>query len=303
VSGESPTANAQAEPDDETESSVLAALARVDVDSERAALWAGVVALAVAAAGFAVTIAHNAPFDPLAVPAVVIDALAGGTPLVLGAALFAVALTETEPTRRVGLLFAGVFGPFATLSAAATLPAVAGVIGGGALALIGSLDRPSTYREGRRAAVVVGFVAAVALSLTAATGLLDGGMTVGAGLALVATAALALLVRIDWLAALAGLVAATGLVAAAVTVPYLTGTVLLVGFGVVAVPHLLVALALGGGIAAAAAGLRRGTPLLAVGASLVVLAGVPATLPRAMGVLLGVALVTRATASRPEVAA
>ncbi|AQL43984.1 hypothetical protein BV210_15310 [Halorientalis sp. IM1011] len=303
MSGESPTANPTAETDEETESSVLAALARIEVDGDRAALWAGICALAMTAVGFAVTIAHNAPFDPLAVPAVVLDAFAVGTPLVLGATLFAVALTETEPTRRVGLLFAGVFGPLATLSSAATLPAVAGVIGGGALALTGSLDRPTTYREGRHAAVVVGFVAAVALSLSAATGLLGTGMTVGAGLALVATGAIALLVEIDRLAALTGLTTAAGLVAVAVTVPYLTGTVLLVGFGVVAVPHLLVAFALGGGEAAAVAGLRRGTPLLTVGALLVVLAGVPATLPRAMGVLLGVALVTRATAEQTGVTA
>jgi hypothetical protein len=306
VSGESPTAGPAAEtadPEDDAESSVLAALARIDVEGDRAALWAGGVSLTVVAAGLAVRIGHNTPFDPLAVPAVVFDALAVGTPLVLGAALFAVALTTTDPTRRVGLLFAGVFGPLATVSSAATLPAVAGVIGGGALALVGSLERPTTYREGRRAAVVAGFVVAVAVSLSRAVGLLDAGMTVGAGLALVATAALALLVRIDRVAALAGLAAAGTLVGAAVTAPYLTGSALLVGFGVVGVPQLLVALALGGGVAAAVAGLRDGAPLLAVGALLIVLAGVPAALPRAMAVVLGVALVTRATGDREEVVA
>ncbi|WP_424018402.1 phosphate ABC transporter permease [Halorientalis pallida] len=306
MSGESPTAGPTAETaeaEESRDSSLLSALARIDVDGDRAALWAGGAALTVVAAGLAVRIAHNAPFDPLAVPAVVFDALAVGTPLVLGAALFAVALTTTDPTRRVGLLFAGAFGPLATISPAATLPAVAGVIGGGALALVGSLERPTTYREGRRAAVVVGFVVAVAVSLSRAVGLLDAGMTVGAGLALVATAALALLVRVDRVAALAGLAAAGTLVAAAVTMPYLAGSVLLVGLGVVGVPQLLVALALGGGVAAAVAGLREGVPLLAVGALLIVLAGVPAALPRVMAVLLGVALVTRATAQRPEVRA
>ncbi|WP_336002668.1 hypothetical protein [Halorientalis halophila] len=301
MSRESHATGPVAETEGAEDASLLATLASVEADGDRIELLAGLAGLAIVALGLALRILHNAPLDGVAVPGVAFAALETATPLALGAALFAVALAAAEPARRVGLLFAGAFGPLATISPAATLPAVGGVIGGGALAVVGSLDTPRTYREGRRAAVLLGFLAGVACSLAAAIGVLDGAMAIGAGLTLLATAALALLVETDRTAALAGLVTVVGVIAVIVSAPFLVGSVLLVGFGVVGVPHLLVALAFGGAVPAAVAGLTRGNTRLAVGASLVALAGVPATLPRAMAVLLGVALLVRATGEIAEV--
>jgi hypothetical protein len=80
-------------------------------------------------------------------------------------------------------------------------------------------------------------------------------------------------------------------VAAGAVSPFVVGSALLVAFAVTGVPHLLAALAVAGAVAAAVAGLHRGAYGLSVGAVLVLLAGVPATFPRALTLLLGATLV------------
>jgi hypothetical protein len=69
-----------------------------------------------------------------------------------------------------------------------------------------------------------------------------------------------------------------------------TGAVVLVAFGVVGAPLVAVAAGLGGGVAAAVGGLRSGqvTPTLGVG--LLVVAGFPGTVPRALALVVGLAL-------------
>jgi len=75
----------------------------------------------------------------------------------------------------------------------------------------------------------------------------------------------------------AGALAFAGVVAASAAAPYVTGSALLAGFAVVGSPHLLVATAAFGGVAAAVSGFRGGDARLAIGAVLLLLAGVPAT--------------------------
>lgn len=254
-------------------------------------------AAAVVVVRLVVTLLHNAPFDPLSVPPTVLAALAVATPAVLATGLIVVALTAERPSVRVGTLFAAAFGPLAAIDASATLPAVLGVGFGGALALAGTVGRPRSYVEGRTALVAAGFALAVVVSLGSSTGLLGGGrQVVGSAFALGSLAVVGLLGSgqrsgpAGHLPAIAGLGAFAAVLAAGVTSPYLMGSVLLVGFAVVGVPHLLFALAAAGGVAAFAGAIQRRALAPAFGTVLLLAAGVPVTLPRAMAVLLGAAL-------------
>jgi hypothetical protein len=88
----------------------------------------------------------------------------------------------------------------------------------------------------------------------------------------------------DW--AFGGLVAGL-LVAVGVVAPFVTGAVSLIGGGIVAVRLPVIAAGLAGLVTTASAGLRtRRTPAV-LGAALLLVAGVPGTVPRAMAAVLG----------------
>lgn len=253
----------------------------------------GVGAVALVAADRTVETLANVPFDP-AVASPAVRAATGGVALVaVVAALVAVAVVDGRATVRVGLLFATVFGPLSLVAPEAALPAVVAVAGGGALALVGTPGRPDgwTYRGVRRRAVAAGVVVALGLTLAGTTGLLDGARNAGAFVTLATVAAVGVRVEGSRLAAGTGLLAVGGVVAASAVSPFVVGSALLVAFAVTGVPSLLVGLAIGGAVAALVAGFRRGDDALAVGALSLLLAGVPATFPRALTLLLGATLV------------
>jgi hypothetical protein len=257
---------------------------------ERVALGAGGAALAAVAAATALTVLRNLPSDPVAVPGLS-RALVAATPFVVGVALVAVAVASRRDVVRVGLLFAGVFGLLAATDAGAVLPATVALIAGGGVALLGGLGRPTTYRGFRLRVIAALVVAGVAVSLASTAGLIGVGFRGPGGvLALGGLATLGIRAEGDRFALLAGGVVVALAVVAAASRPFVVGSGLLVGLAAVDVPHLLVALALGGGTAAAVAGIHRGEYGLAVGAGLLVVAGVPATLSAAMAVVLGASL-------------
>lgn len=266
---------------------------RDTVGSERAVLATSALALVAVASDAVVTVLANVPFDPVVASAPVRAATGSLAPAAVAVALVAIAVTDERATVRVGLLFAAVFGCLAVLAPATTLAAVVAVVGGGALALVGGLGVPERwqYRTVRRRVLAVCFVGALALTLAGVTGLVDGLREPGALLALIGMAAVGTRAERSRLAAGAGVVAAVGIVAASVLNPFVTGSALLIAFAVTGVPHLLVALAVAGVVAATVGGLRQGKYALATGALLLVFAGVPATFPRAMALLLGAVLV------------
>ena len=237
------------------------------------------------------TILRNLPYDPVAVPEGLHGALGGLTPVITALALLTVALAARRDAVRVGLLFAGVFGLLATVDRAAALPAIVAVVGGGGLALAGVVGRPTTYREGRRAAIGGAIVVGVALSLASTAGLVAAsGRGIGGAIALVGIASLGLRAEDDRLALLAGVLALLFVVLASATRPFVVGSALLVGFGVVGVPHLLVAVAASGAAMAVVAGVRRRDWALVAGAALLAIAGIPATAPQATATVLGATL-------------
>jgi len=215
---------------------------------------------------------RSVAFPPRLVPAVgTVAALASGV------ALAAVGLSTERPVVRVGLLFAGVFGVLATVSGAATVAAAVAIPVGAALAFARAMGPPETYFELRRGVIALTFALAVGLSLAATAGLVGspserpdpprssrGDPPRGSGRGRPGRPR-------------CRRTRVRGVVAASAAAPYVTGSALLAGFAVVGSPHLLVATAAFGGVAAAVSGFRGGDARLAIGAVLLLLAGVPAT--------------------------
>lgn len=259
--------------------------------ARRRAVAAGTLAALAVVAQTVLRILHNVPFDPLPASASVLGAVDVGAAVVVALALAALAVGSRRPVVRIGLLFAAVFGALAAVSPAASVPAAVAVTAGGALALAGAFGLPESYREVRRRAVAAGFVVAVALSLAGTVGLGGAGVReFGVLVYLVALLSLSVRVRGNPVALVAGAVAFAAVVASSASAPFVTGSALLVGFGVVGGPHVLVAAAVGGAVAAAVAGVRRGAFAVAAGATILVFAGIPATPTAAMAVVLGAAL-------------
>ncbi|WP_435320458.1 hypothetical protein [Haloarchaeobius sp. TZWSO28] len=214
----------------------------------------------------------------------------------LGPALAALVLgastTSTSPAERVGLTFVGVFGVLAGLSPAAWLPAAGAVLGGGSLAVaarIHEAKRPVTPLELVSSTVVL---LGIALSLAASSGVATTLRTTGTTVSLLGIAlAPAFAGRsLSWPDLGAGALAAVAVYQAATSAPFVAGAALLVGSNVVGGSVVLVALAAGGGVAAAVAGVRTGRWPVALGAVLLLVSGVPATLPGAVGAVVALAL-------------
>ncbi|WP_144798857.1 phosphate ABC transporter permease [Halorubrum depositum] len=251
-----------------------------------------VTAAAAVAASTAIRIAYNAPFAPVEVPTRAIPAANAVALLGVGAALGTLALASRRSGVRVGLLFAAVFGALATASDAAAVAAAVAVPAGAAVALAHALWRPTTYVELRRRVVAAAFPAAIGLSLVGtAWGLGAGVREAGSVAFLLAATLLAALAETDRLALLAGAGGFLCVAAASAAAPYVTGSALLAGFGVVGSPHLLAATAAFGGVAALVAGLRDGDRSLALGAGVLLVAGVPAAPTAALAASLGAVLV------------
>ncbi|WP_396613600.1 hypothetical protein ACH9L7_16835 (plasmid) [Haloferax sp. S1W] len=247
-------------------------------------------------------VAHNTP-----------DGLPSGVPefvalwypfAIVGPATAAFLLaTDAEATEeRVGLTFLGGFGLIALASPNAWIPAVIGTTVGGSVVVWSRLSR--LHRDGewdalRGVAPTALLIGGAALSLAATAGVASTTLRpLGSGVALLALGMTPALTGWDRTSLFVGAGAGLLTLGFATSTPYVAGAVLLVGGGVVGAPLGLVVLAVGGGVAGLVSGLRNGRADLALGAALLLAAGVPATLLRAAGVLVAVALF--ATASRGE---
>lgn len=243
-------------------------------------------------------VAHNAPGSP---PAFLGDLAALALPFAAaGPALAALLLASVveKPAARVGLAFAGGFGLLALAASSAWYPAAVGVAFGGAL-LAGSVGvraRRSGAVGLRHSVVAALLIVGVIASLAAVAGVASATLRpLGSDAALVGVGLAPVLLGTDRTSLLAGIAAAVCTLSVATGLPYVAGATLLVGGGVVGAPISLVVLAVGGGVAAVVSALRRGRLDGACGAGLLVAAGVPATLPRALGVVVALALLLGAS--------
>jgi len=222
-----------------------------------------------------------ARMDLLAVGAIAGPAFAAGV----------LATTTAIETERVGLVFVAAFGGLALLSPAVAVPAAAAIVGGGALAVSARWRALPERGTNWRVAPVVGVLLGTALSLNAAMGLAPAiARLAGAHLAMLGAAATPALLghgNRDW--ALGGVVAGL-LVAFGVVAPFVTGAVSLIGGGLVGVSLPVMAAGLAGLVTTTSAGIRTRRLPAALGAGLLLVAGVPGTLPRAMAAVLGLLL-------------
>lgn len=242
-----------------------------------ALVGAATVALA---ARFLAVLLVNVPSAPGAAP---VQAL-GVVSTLLAAVGIATVGTDFRPTAGVGLLFAGVFGMLGTVVPAATLPAAVAVAIGTAV-FVGSRVRESGRAHGAVLSVfAITLVAALVGGIAGPTGLRSATSV----LSFVALGMLPVLVmRTRWSLVRAGVVV-VAVVGIGTAAPFVTGAVTLVGTGAVGTSLPVIAVAIAGVVTTASAALRQQQWLLAAGVALVALAGVPATLPRAIPFALGV---------------
>ncbi|MFB6183793.1 MAG: phosphate ABC transporter permease [Haloarculaceae archaeon] len=258
-------------------------------DRRRVRRWSAAAALLTVTAVAVVRLLANLPGGGPAFASRVAPLARASAALVPAAGALAVGITTDRWPVRVGLLSVGAFGVLAAVRSAAAVPA-AGAVTAGAVLLV--VDAVNLADDDRRRSLVGALVAAaVALSLGSATGLLPSpartGGTVAFLGALALTPVLARPGRFDW--SLGG-IAAAGVLLVGVAFSYVTGAVALVVGDVLGASLIALAAGVGGATVAASSAAADDRPLLAAGVALVVLAGVPATVPRATAVVLGVAL-------------
>jgi hypothetical protein len=217
--------------------------------------------------------------------------------LVVAASMLAT-VTDDE-IERVGLAFVGVFGLLGALEPHVATGAVVAITAGGVLAVARRWLRTERGVDWHLLPVVA-ILGAVGISLLGAVGVEPTTFsTLGSHLFLLGGAATPALLhhsRANW--AFGGAVAAV-LVAVGLTAPFVTGAVTLVAGGIVGASLLVVAIGLCGLVTTGSAALRQRQWYAAVGVTLLVVGGVPATVPRALAVVLGVLLLVEPRGGLP----
>ena len=252
--------------------------------SSRAVL-AGLLALLPMAALLALTIGSNTP----AGPRLPLESIRHPveTTAVLGPSLGGIllGLEATDPSWRVGLLFAGVFGGMAAVWPFAAVAAAVALLGVALLVMV------SDRRWRPESAVSIVLAAGVAVGMIGLLGVESalartvGSLLVGLGLAgLPALTGLSRL-SVGVATVAAGLVAVVGLAA-----PVMLAAVSLLGMGYVGLSLPLLVVATGGAIGAVVAGVESDRPGVGLGALLVFVAGVPSSIAAGVTLLVGLAL-------------
>lgn len=211
-----------------------------------------------------------------------------------GVAIAAGAVADAEWVL-VGLVAAGVFSLLAVLMPAAGLPAL-GVLSIAAFLVMAPTLAGNEQRTGGRSLFAGLVVAAVVLSLGANAGVLaSGARSLGTTAALVALVVAPVAIGASRRALLVGASAAVFVAAGAVAAPFVTGAVFL-AVGAAIDPTVVVAAAgIGGGVALVTEGTHRRQVPVVAGGLLLLTAGIPATVPRGLAVVLGAHLVLVAT--------
>jgi hypothetical protein len=199
---------------------------------------------------------------------------------------------DTESAlRRVGVVFAGVFGALSLVAAGATLPASLAVVAAAGL-LVASHDRSAADRRTvAELVVLIAFAVGTAAAMLSAIGLepsflrRTGSIAIAVGLA-----GLPVFTGLTPKSILVGLLAGAAVLAIGLSAPVLTAAISLLGAGIVGLPVVVLAVGAIGGTTAVAAGIEAGDIRTGLAGGLLLLAGVPATIPSALGVLVGVSL-------------
>lgn len=236
-----------------------------------------------------VRVALNLPADlPVAGAYPTALAIATGAPA-LG--LAALALRAEQPVYRVGLLFAGVFGLLTLVAEPAVVPATIALL----VVVLGvaslQLRDHVTARRFDRVLVVATLAAGGVLSLAAGIGVETATLRpVGSRVVLLAIAATPVFVDWDREALAVGVGVGLAVLAVGSGAPFVTGAISLVVGGVVGASLPLLFVGTVGATILLWAGLRTGRTELAIAAGLLLVAGIPATVPRGLAFLTALAL-------------
>lgn len=256
----------------------------------------GVLAAAAVCLVAVVRTVVNAPLGESSATAQSLYTIATTTAIVVpGVAAVAVGVVADTEWELVGLVAAGLFALLAAGTRAATVPAVGVLVVTSVLVVVPSVAT-GEHRTRERMLFGVFVLASVGLSLGASTGLLPS-----RGRSLGTVAALATLVVAPLVTDTSGRALGVGLVAAVLTgagvigAPFVSGAVLLTVWAAIGPNVVLVALGVGGVVAVVVAGAARRQTALVSGALLLLAAGVPATVPRGLAVVLGAHLLLNTT--------
>lgn len=253
---------------------------------------AGLLALLPTAGILLLRIGINVPVAPQLPYSSVYDGI--GTAALIGPALGAilVSVTTDDDIRRVALAFAGVFGLLSAVARPAVVPASVAIVLATGLLVIAHVRKPFSADTVTETLVGGVFLAGVALSMAGNLGVEPAttrrlGSTVG----LLAIAATPVFVEWSSRSAFLGVLAGAALAGFGLAAPFVTGAASLVGGGIVGVSLPVLVVAVIGGVTLIATGIERRTPDWALAGLLFLTAGVPATVPRGLAVLIGLALV------------
>lgn len=245
-------------------------------------------------------VALNAPVGlPSAASGAWFDAAAIAAVAGPAAGIITLGVTADEGWARTGLILAGVFGLLSIVTSTVTFPAIGAVVVGGWLPLAGVTRQLSTGRRVRPAVVAAALLTGLTLSLFGAAGVQPATLRpTGTTVTLVGMAVTPLA-----FGARPGALGVGGLAAGLTfhltgAAPFVTGAVALVAGSAVGASALLIAIAVGGLTASVATGVanRKSDPTI-VGL-LLLSAGVPSSIPRALGVALAVAFVVATISER-----
>lgn len=263
-------------------------------------LGAGFVALVGLGSLTVLRIVLNAPVDlPSTASGAWFDAAAVAAVVGPAAGAITLGVAADEAWTRTGLILAGVFGLLSVVTPAVALPAVGAIVVGGWLLLAGRTHLLSAGQRTRTAVVTAALLAGLTLSLFGAVGVRPAALRpAGTTVTLVGMAVTPLAFGARPRALGVGGLAAGLTFHLTGTAPFVTGAVTLVAGSAVGASALLIAIAVGGLTASVATGVaqQRGDPTLA--GFLLLSAGVPSSIPRALGVVLAVAVVVAMISER-----
>ncbi|MFB6132831.1 MAG: hypothetical protein ABEJ44_05435 [Halanaeroarchaeum sp.] len=256
--------------------------------------FAGLLAVIPTVAILLVRVGANAPFGPRLPYATLYDPIL--TLAVIGPATAAIVLGVTTPddVRQVALTFVGVFGLLSAVSSQAVVPASIAIVVGTALVLYTHARRPLSPDDVAETLVGVVFVGGVALSMASGLGLEPASTRpLGSTVGLLAMAGAPVFVEWRWRTVLVGVLAGVAMFAFGLAAPFVTGAASLVGGAIVGSSLPVLALAVVGGGTVVATGVDRRSLETVTGGLLVLTAGIPATVPRGLALLVGLAVLLR----------
>lgn len=258
-------------------------------------LWiGGALALLPTLGILLVRVGINAPVGPRLPYGVIYDPVA--TSALLGSAVGALILgvATGDDLRRVALAFAGVFGLLSAVATPATVPASVAVVGGTALVVASYGERTASADGVARMTVGIAFLTGVGLSMAGGLGLEPATTRrLGSTVALLAIAGSPVFVEWDRRTVLVGILAGAAVAGTGFAAPFVTGAASLVGGAIIGVSLPVMVLAVIGGGTVVATGVDRRSLPTVIGGLLVLTAGVPATVPRGLALLVGLTLLLR----------